>query len=178
MQRSSFALFVALLIHLLLVLLFWLLGNFANEIKKPIKPQEKKIKISLKEMPKTDKKSGMTKKKIKPPEIAPPMPKGSQLKKIVKKPLVKLKPKAKPKKPKLNPKPKPKKPKPKPKPKVEPIPSNKPYIPLLDNNVSKKKPPKKEIKKPKDAMSWMYDDKSSEEKTQKETKTYKGSTVS
>lgn len=178
MNRSSFALFVALLIHLLFVIFFWLLSNFSSEIKKPIKSQEKKIKISLKEMPKTDKKSGMTKKKVKPPEIAPPMPKGSQLKKIIKKPLVKLKPKTKPIKPKLNPKPKPVEPKPEPKPKIEPIPSKKPYIPLLDKNISKKKPPKKEVKKTKDALSWMYEDKSSEEEVKKDIKSYKGSSVS
>ncbi|WP_324170438.1 hypothetical protein [Sulfurimonas sp.] len=171
MNRSSFALFVALLIHLLFIVFFLLLNNFSSEIKKTIKPPEKKIKISLREMPKTDKKSVMTKKKVKPPEIAPPMPKGSQLKKIIKKPLIKLKPKAKPKKPRLNPKPKPK-------PKVELIPSNKPYIPLLDKNASKKKPPKKEEKKSKNALSWMYEDKSSEEEIKKETKTHTGSSVS
>ncbi|MBL0707593.1 MAG: hypothetical protein JJW00_00920 [Sulfurimonas sp.] len=191
MQRYSFALFVALLIHLLLVLIFLVLGSFSHEIKKPKKQEDKKIKISLKEMPKIDNNSGLTKKKIKPPKIAPPMPKGSQLKKIIKKPLIKLKPNAKPKKPKLNPKPKPKKPKPKrkPKPKVKPVPPNKPYIPLvkpvplnrpyiplLDDNISRKKPSIKE--KPKDAMSWMYEDKSSEEKIKEDAKKYKGSSVS
>lgn len=175
MNRSSFALFVALLIHLLFVLLFWVLGTLTPEVKKPSKPQEKKIKISLKEMPKKYKKSGETKQKIKQPEIAPPMPKGSQLKKIVKKPPVKFEPKQKPKTPKLNPKPKPKKPvkKPKVQPKVEPLPPTKPYIPLIQ---PKTKP--KEVKKatPKDDLySMLSQDKSSEEKeTTKVTKSQFG----
>lgn len=141
MNRSSFALFVALLIHLLLVLIFWILGTIAPEVKSVPKKEEKKIKISLKEMPKKYKKSGETKEKIPPAQIAPPMPKGSQLKKIVEKPPVKYEPKKIVKKPTLN---KPKistKPKSTPKPKVEPLPPKKPYISLLaekkDENLTK-----------------------------------------
>ncbi len=138
-------------------------------MKREQKPQEKKIKISLKEMPKVDKNSGLTKKKVKPTPIAPPMPKGSQLKKIIKQPPVKYEPKQPVKKPVLNKKPTPTKPKPKPRPKVEPLPPVKPYIPLLakkpDVNVTKK--PKKEVK-PKDAMAWLYEDQSvQQEKVQK-----------
>ena len=51
------------------------------------KPKENRIKISLKELPKTTKSkdAGVIKKQpVKHPEIAPPMPKGDQLKKIVK----------------------------------------------------------------------------------------------
>ena len=92
MNRSTFALFVALLIHLLLVLIFWILGVISPDIEKKKKPQENKIKISLKEMPKVDKKSGLTKEKVKPSPIAPPMPKGSQLKKIIKQPPIKYEP--------------------------------------------------------------------------------------
>jgi len=102
LNRSTFALGVALLIHLLLVLIFWILGTISPDIEKSAKPQEKKIKISLKEMPKVDKKSGLTKKKIKPTPIAPPMPKGSQLKKIVKQPPVKYEPSQPTKKQTLN----------------------------------------------------------------------------
>ena len=118
-------------------------------------------------MPKKYKKSGTSKAKMKPQKIAPPMPKGSQLKKILKKPPVKYEPKKPVKKPTLN---KPKKPKsqPKPKPKkTAPIPSNKPYIPLLakkqDVNTTKTK---KEKKKP-SKTAWMFEDKS---KTEKKTK--------
>ena len=116
-------------------MLFWVLGTITPEIKKVQKPKENKIKISLKEMPKKHKKSGLTKKQVPPPKIAPPMPKGSQLKKLTKQNTFKQKPiKYEPKKPlkktKLN---RPTKPKAKPKPKqkkVKPLPPKKPYIPL------------------------------------------------
>ena len=178
MNRSTFALFVALLIHLLFILLFWLLGTFSPEIKKP-KQEEKKIKISLKEMPKKYKKSGLTKdKKVTPPEIAPPMPKGKQLKKIIKKQPVKYEPKKPVRKPKLNP-PKKVKTEPKQKPKVEPLPPTKPYIPLLakkkDINRTKelKKTPKSE-----DPMAWLSEDRSKEEDKSRVTKTTAGSNIS
>jgi len=177
LNRSTFALFVALLIHFLFLLLFWILGTLSPEAKKHLKKEENKIKISLKEMPKTQKKSGLTKKKIKQPEIAPPMPKGKQLKKIVKptKPPVKFEPKKPIKKPVLNkPKVKPK-PKPKPKPKVEPLPPQKPFIPLLekkkDVNITKKVPEK-------DPMAWMFEDKSSHEKKVQKSKRTTGGNIS
>lgn len=180
MNRSSFALFVALLIHILLLLIFWLLGTIIPEVKKPVKPQEDRIKISLKEMPKLDKKSGDIKKEIKPTPIAPPMPKGSQLKKIVKPP-VKYEPAKPVKKPKLNPKPKQIEPKyiPKPKPKIEPLPQ-KPYItlaPKKDVNTSKPEP-QKEPKKPVNPLyAMLSQDKSSQEKEKEEKKTYSGSSI-
>ena len=179
MNRSTFALFVALLIHLLLVLIFWILGTISPDMKKEQKPQEKKIKISLKEMPKVDKKSGLTKEKIKPSPIAPPMPKGSQLKKIVKQAPIKYEPNKPIKKPTLNKKPTPTKPKPKPKPKVEPLLPTKPYIPLLakkkDENLTKKL--KKETK-PKDAMAWLYEDKSALEEKRESKKIASGGNIS
>jgi len=161
LNRSTFALFVALLIHLLLMLLFWILGILAPDIKKTEKPKEHKIKISLKEMPKKEKTTGITKKKIKKTPIAPPMPKGEQLKKLVKKAPVKFKPKKPVKTPKLN---KPKslktKVKPKPKPKVEPLPPQKPYIPFIKQ---KKKELIKKSKKD-NTPAWMLEDKSKTEK--------------
>lgn len=170
LNRSSFAFFVALLIHLLLILIFWILGTMAPEIKKPLQEQEKKIKISLKEMPKTKKPSGDTKEKIKPSPTAPPMPKGSQLEKITKQETVEYKPQKKVKVPKLN---KPSKviqpePKPEPQKKVEPLPLEKPYIPLFEP----KKEVTKEIKKetPKDPMAWMYEDRSEEQVKEKSKK--------
>lgn len=172
MNRSSFALFVALLIHLLFLLLFWILGTIAPDDKKPAKQEENKIKISLKEMPIIDKKSGLTKEKIKQPEIAPPMPKGSQLKKIVEQPPIKYEPKKQPvKETKLN---KPQKPEPKsePKPKTEPLPPERPYIPLIE---SKKEHKKKE--KEKNPMAWLYEDKSSEEKSKEKTESTAGSSI-
>ena len=179
MNRSSFALFVALLIHLLLLCIFWILGTIAPEVKQTSKKEEKKIKISLKEMPKKYKKSGDTKEKVPPTPIAPPMPKGSQLKKIVDKPPVKYEPKKAVKKPTLN---KPKtfvKPKPKPKQKVEPLPPQKPYIPLLakktDENLSKK------IKKsePKDPLyAMLSQDKSVAQDQKADSKAEKAGNIS
>jgi hypothetical protein len=168
-NRSTFALFVALLIHLVLFLLLWILfATLATSEHKQIKPQEKKIKISLKEMPKKYKKSGLTKKKIPQPKIAPPMPKGSQLKKIVKP--VKYEPSKPKKKPKLN---KPQKiaKKKAPKPKVEPLPPKKPYIPLLaekkEHNITK---PIKKKPKDKGALAWLYEDVADKEsKTEKKS---------
>ena len=177
MNRSTFALFVALLLHLLLVLIFWILGTLTPDVVKKQKPAEQKIKISLKEMPKTHKKSGQIKKKVKPQKMAPPMPKGKQLKKIVKQKTVKFKPKQPVKKPTLNkPKVKPHA-KAKPKPKFEPLPPTKPYIPLLakkrDTNTSKKPAEKK-----KNALSWMYQDKSKDEKKTTKTKMASGGSIS
>ena len=175
MNRSTFALFVAILIHLLLLLLFYILGTITPPITKEQKPKENKIKISLKEMPKKHKKSGTSKQKIKPPKIAPSMPKGSQLKKIVKKPPVKYEPKKPVKKPKLN-KPKQVKTKPKPKPKkTAPLPPKKPYIPLLtkqeESNTTK-------TKKQKDDMAWLYEDKSKQDEKVTTTKAFNGSNIS
>ena len=183
MNRSSFALFVALLIHLLLLLIFWFLGTVLGENKNPQqKEEEKKMKISLKEMPKKEKIAGEIEKKVEPSPIAPPMPKGSQLKEIVKPP-VKYEPKKPPKEPKLNPPPKPKvepKPEPKPQPKVEPLPPTKPYIPLLskeDINTTKELK-KEELKKPEDPLyAMLAQDKSKNEAKVEEKKTYRGSSI-
>ena len=179
MNRSTFALFVALLIHLLLVLIFWILGVISPDVQVKKKPQENKIKISLKEMPKVDKKSGLTNEKIKPSPIAPPMPKGSQLKKIIKQPPIKYEPSKPVKKPTLNKKTTSSKPKPKPKPKVEPLPPQKPYIPLLtkkkDVNVTKKVK-KKENENPLYAM--LSQDKSSEEEKKSKSKVKSGGNIS
>jgi outer membrane biosynthesis protein TonB len=140
------------------------------DVKPKVKKPENKIKISLKDLPKKVKQAGEIKKKIKPPKIAPPMPKGSQLKKIVYPPKnVKYEPKKPKKKPTLNkPKP-PKKPKaePKPQPKTEPLPPTKPYIPYtkkVDVNKTEKKVEKTESQ---DAMSWLYEDKSDQEQKEK-----------
>jgi len=180
-NRSTFALFVAILIHLVFFLLLWIIFSTAStDINKQLKKQENKIKISLKEMPVKHKKSGLEKKKIPQPKIAPPMPKGSQLKKIVKpsKP-VKYEPKKPVKKPKLN-KPKKVSKKKPPEPKIEPLPPKKPYIPLLskkkeDQNITKKI--KKEPKK-KEALSWLYEDVAQDESKTQKKKSQNGSNIS
>jgi periplasmic protein TonB len=88
LNRSTAAFLIALLFHLLLILLYLF---FIRHIPKTHykAPKEQKIKISLQQYhpPKPLKKNnfGQVKKKLPPPPpIAPPMPKGSQLKKLVK----------------------------------------------------------------------------------------------
>jgi len=165
LNRSTFALFVALLIHLIIFLLLWILfNNISTDINKHIQKKEHRIKISLKEPPKLHKTSGLTKKKIAPPKIAPPMPKGSQLKKIIKpKKIIKYKP-SKPKKvPKLN------------RPKIKPVPKKVVYTPPL-TKPKKFIPMKKEPeKKP---MAWLYEDKSAEEPEKKKKTTTNNSNIS
>ncbi|MEA3373310.1 MAG: hypothetical protein U9Q62_06425 [Campylobacterota bacterium] len=157
MKRSTAALIIAILLHLLIILLFWILGMLAPEMKKAEpKEEEQRIKVSLKEQPKVVK-DALVKNKQKQPDIAPPMPKGKQLKELVKEPLI------------VPPEPKPvQKPKPvtqqpvkrkepaKPAPKKEttkPLPPKKKHVPLFDPKVTKPKkiveanqtkPPKKQ----------------------------------
>ncbi|MFT5662357.1 MAG: protein TonB [Sulfurimonas sp.] len=166
MNRSNFALFVAFLVHLLVLLIFLVLGSILPEIKKPIQSEEKKIKISLKELPKPAKKLppkvkkkkletiGKVEKIVKPPEVAPSMVKGSQLKEIVKKPPIKYKPKIKPKTPKLNPKPVKRT---KPKAEAEVI-GKEIFIPFMKEKKEsiKQKPKKEKLTTP---MNWLYEDK-------------------
>ena len=163
-----------------------------HDIKKPIKPKEDIIKISLKEMPKKIEKVVPVKKT---PEIkklkdieekiktikAPPMPKGKQLKKIVhpkvksvEKPLIKyedkkLKPKVEQKKvlPKII-KPKPKKIQEQ---KTKKIQEQKPKIePIPPIKPYIEFPPKKKIDKKYESYDWLLDDKSDQE-IQKKKKT-------
>ncbi|WP_304543651.1 hypothetical protein [Sulfurimonas microaerophilic] len=176
MNRSTFALFVAILVHLLILLLFWLLSLYSPELKKTKPVEENKIKISLKELPKKHKDSGLTKKKLPDPKEAPPMPKGSQLEKIVKQPPVKFEPKQPLKKPVLN---KPKKVEKAPevqKPKIELLPPKKPYIPLLAKQEDRNQT--KETQKPKESMAWLYEDKSKEESKQKKKSYANGGNIS
>ena len=118
------------------------------EIKKPITKQEKKIKVSLKELPKFPKKiSPQIEKKLikKPPEVAPPMLKGSQLKEISKKLPIKYIPKIKPETPKLNPK-----------------------------SIKKNKPKKKDLETP---MNWLYEDKTKFEIPKTKVERLRGSSM-
>jgi outer membrane biosynthesis protein TonB len=147
--------------------LFWFLGSITPDIPKPVK--EKKIKISLKELPKSNKPKVKQKKPIEQKKSiepkAEPMFKGSQLKEIEKS-LVKLKPKPKSKKTKLNTKKKIQKKKPKPKPKIKPLPPQKPYIPLVKE---KRRKIKKE-EKSKDELAWLEEDMSAQEEKDPNTK--------
>ena len=176
MNRSSFALFVALLIHAIIFLLLWILWTFTPDMKQKTAREEKRIKISLKEMPKKHKESGLTKEKVKPSPIAPPMPKGSQLKKIVKQKTVKYEPKKEPRKPKLN-KPKTvKKAVKKAVEKVQPLPTKKLYIP-----VKKEKLEQTDVKKPEEKpskLSWLYEDKSAKDDDTKKKNIRENSNIS
>lgn len=143
------------------------------EFKKPEKPKENKIKVSLKEMPKKVKDIGKKEELIeKPQEMAPPMPKGSQLTKIVepiKRAPVKYEPKkieeeksVKKEQDKLE----------KPqettsKPKIEPLPPTEPYVKL----------PPKEKKSKTDSLDWMYEDKSEKDVKKEDSKKISGSSV-
>ena len=80
MSRSTAALLIAIMFHLLLILLFDFLMKLRPEHHD--KPQEHRIKVALKEKPKTSKKSAAVDNKKKIPEKAPPMPKGKQLEKL------------------------------------------------------------------------------------------------
>jgi len=182
LNRSSFAFFVALLVHILLILLFLLLGSMLPiDTHKNTAPKEKKIKISLKDYkPKKHKNSGNIKKK--PTPIAPPMPKGSQLKQLAKKPPIKYKPKKHRKKVKLNPKPKLKPKIVKPKPKIKPLPPKKPYIALKktikDINITKDTTKTTIKKQPKDPLyALLSQDRSNEENKQQKKKNNAGSNI-
>ena len=145
MSRTTAAFVIALMFHLLLVLLFLLLGVYSPKTVKPKPEPEHRIKVSLKEKPKAAKDAAFKNKK---PSKKKLMPKGKQMKKVQKKPFLEHKPKPPAKKPKPITKIEPKKVKPT-KPKTLPIPSPKPLIPLekmpvakVDEN--KTKPVKKE----------------------------------
>ena len=169
MNRSSFALFVALLIHILFFLLFWMFDSIEVEPKKQPK-KENKIKISLKNMPKKYKKSGESKKKPIHPKMAPPMPKGSQLKHVTKAP-VKYEPTKEIKKPTLN---KPKeqtKQKSNNQSKIKPI-LQKSYISLQNENNTTKKEKKKST-----LYSMLSEDKSAQENKTKVKKVDSGSSI-
>ncbi len=139
MSRSTAAFLIALMFHLLLILLFLLLGFYSPPVEKVEPPKENRIKVSLKEKPKVAK-NAPVKNKTKPKK-AELMPKGKQLKKIQNKPFIKHKPKppVKPQKPVT--KIETKKPVPK-KPKVAPLPPEKPYIPVKKKPVAKVEPVK------------------------------------
>ena len=174
MNRYLSALIIALIIHIIFMFFYLLFDDKFSKLKNSEAPKEKKIKISLKEMPKKNKTSGIKKEPLKPSPIAPPMPKGSQLKKIVKKPPVKYEPKKVIRKPKLNPQPK--KELSKPTPKTKPLTPIKPYISLVkaqkENNTTKEKVKKEKTTNPLYAL--LSQDKSSEEK---EVKTVKNSSA-
>jgi len=129
MNRNISAFIIAFLLHVILLLLILLVERNIPEKKVEPKKEQKRMKVSLKENPKA-KKDSLVKNKDKPKKQDLPMPKGKQLKEIVKQPLIK--PSKKVLEKKSEPVPKPKKIEPKKeiaKPtKTEPIPPKKPLI--------------------------------------------------
>ncbi len=81
MSRSTAALIIAVLFHLLIVLLLWLLSFYL--VVEPAKPklQEQRIKVALKERPKAKQNAAVANKRP-PAEKIPPMPQGKQLEKM------------------------------------------------------------------------------------------------
>ncbi|MHC3994459.1 energy transducer TonB [Thiomicrolovo sp. ZZH C-3] len=81
MSRSTAALIIAVLFHLLILVLFLLLGYIF--VTEPVEPklQEHRIKIALKERPKAKENAALPNKRP-PAEKIPPMPKGKQLEKL------------------------------------------------------------------------------------------------
>ncbi|MEN8147487.1 MAG: hypothetical protein ABFR02_07695 [Campylobacterota bacterium] len=172
MSRSTAAFLIALMFHLLLILLFLLLGYYTPKVEKVEPPEEHRIKVSLKERPKATK-SAPVKNEAKPKK-AELMPKGKQLKKIQEKPFIKHIPKPPVKRQPPVTKVEPKKPEPK-KPKVEPLPPEKPYIPVIDKPIAKvdenrTKAPKKEHDQLYSMLSKKVSTTPSEEKAQRSTK--------
>ncbi len=150
MSRKTASFLIALLFHLVLILLFWLLATTVPKLP-PKKPKEHRFKVSLKERPES-KKNAAVKNRVKIPKKVPPMPKGGQLKKIVTPPPSKPLPKPKEQikvEPPVPVKPHQKVPKPAKvtktnpsKPKTEPVPAEKPNIPYkeISKPVKEKKP--------------------------------------
>lgn len=158
MSRSTAALLIAIMFHILLFMLFF----FLTLIKpSPIKKhQEHRIKVALKDKPKTSKKSAAVKNKQKPIEKAPPMPKGKQLKKLAKKKTI-----AQPKP--VQKKTQPSKPVQKPKPiQKKVVESKKAYVKTVSKKINKDiNITKKTVKK-----SGLYAMLSKKQKTKKEVK--------
>ena len=80
MSRSTAALLIAIMFHILLILLFDFLMKLRPETAE--KAQEHRIKVALKEKPKSSKKPAAVKNLKKPIEKAPPIPEGKQLEKL------------------------------------------------------------------------------------------------
>ncbi|MDD3816826.1 MAG: hypothetical protein PHI89_01915 [Thiovulaceae bacterium] len=178
MNRSTFALFVALLIHLLLFLLLWIFIEYMPTQEEP-KPQEEKMKISLKEYMPKKKEAESLPQKQEPSPIAPPMPKGKQLQELVKQETLRYKPKQQPIEPKLNTPPKPKVEEQAQKPIVELLPPKEKHIafaPKEEENLTKETK-----QKPKEPTNPLYamlsQDRSAEEEKEEAKQTRRGSNI-
>lgn len=181
MSRSNFALFVAVLTHAFLILLFWFLASFIKDVK-PEQAQQR-VKIALREL-ENPKKTPAFKPEIQPIQskhLTRPLIKHKTQKPIPTNPL---------KQPIATPI--------QPTPKVEPLPPMEKYIPIekpkIEGTFKKQEPKKQEIEKqsetqkkvepekqkelpkpskeatkPTDPMAWMKEDRSSEDSSKQKT---------
>lgn len=164
MSRSIFAFFVAVLVHVVLLLLFYILLSMAPKAKPS--PAEKKFLVSLKELPKKIDKVEPIATQEQPKILKyAPLPKGGQFKELVKEPVI-LKKTQKKKIPKLNTIKKAKAKKVKIKPTLKKIPSKKLYIPV-----------KRELKVKPNNMDWLFEDKSMFEEKKTPIKTQNGASA-
>jgi outer membrane biosynthesis protein TonB len=178
MNRSTFALFVALLIHLLLFLLLWIFTTHMPKQEEQ-KPQEERMKVSLKEYMPKKKEAESLPQKQEPSPIAPPMPKGKQLQELTKQEVVRYKPKEQPTEPRLNTPPMPKVEEQVQKPIVELLPPKEKHLlftPDKEENLTKETKPK-----PKEASNPLYamlsQDRSAQEAKEEAKQTRRGSNI-
>ncbi|MDA3945544.1 MAG: hypothetical protein PF439_02550 [Helicobacteraceae bacterium] len=143
MSRSTAAFLIALMFHLLIILIFLLLGFYTPKIEKKEKAEEHRIKVSLKEQPEVSKNAPVKNKTE--PKKAELMPQGKQLKKIQKKQFIQHKPQppVEPQKPVTKIEPKKVEPT---KPKIEPLPPEKPYITVSKVDENRTKPSEEHAK--------------------------------
>lgn len=167
MNRTYFALFVAMLIHLLFALVIWILLLILPK-QEEVKKDENRIKIALKELPQKPKVEA-----LKPPQeeiVAPPMPKGSQLRELIKVEEPKIKESIKPKKQKVETRRETTE-----TPKNEPLPPTY-YIPLPEEKVQKTFKKDDSSEKKQDPLSWLKEDRlSSDMKNEPQQKSKDGS---
>jgi protein TonB len=134
MSRSTAAFLIALMFHLLIILLFLLLGLYVPKVEKKEAAEEHRIKVSLQERPEVPKDAAV-KNRSRPTEQKL-MPKGKQLKEITEKEFTKYEPKPPVKSQPAVTKVEPEKPEPV-KPKSEPLPPEKPYITVAQEPATK-----------------------------------------
>jgi outer membrane biosynthesis protein TonB len=150
MNRSTAALIIAILLHLLIIALFVILGMLVPTPDEKPEEEEHRIRVSLKEQPKAAK-DALVKNRVQKDSIAPPMPKGKQLEQLVTKPLKKVPPK-----PHKKPEPVIKKSTPsKPVKKTEKLPDASKHIPVPEKPV-KTVPVKKKEQEPKEESGQLY----------------------
>ncbi len=172
MSRSTAAFLIALMFHLLIIMIFLLLGYYTPKVEKKEPPKEHRIKVSLKERPEVSKNAPVKNKTM--PKKTELMPKGKQLKQIIDKPMIEhvSKPPVQPQKPVTKIEQKKAEPK---KPKTAPVPPVKPYIPLKNKTVvtvdhNNTKPVKKENDKLYSLLSKAVDTPPEQERVERTSK--------